>query len=256
VQPELSDIPWELAVARPGGLFLWQLFAVSRQLRDVVGPERAPRRLALPLRMLLLANLEAGVPGRDLPYAELEASLLLELGASHPDVIRVVRKSPRSEGELSQLLGERYDILHFAGHASDPDELRGGWVLPGGGSADPSLALARVGDVPVLVFANACSSSPGARAVGGADAARSIMRAGAGAYLCTLWQLHDAGSADFSAAFYRSLLGGATLGTAITAARTALLGEHPMTWANYILYGDPALRPVPAQRTSAKSKPV
>jgi CHAT domain-containing protein len=67
------------------------------------------------------------------------------------------------------------------------------------------------------------------------------MLAGVPAYLCTLAELHDAGSADFSVAFYRAVLGGATLGRAVTAARTALLGRHPITWANYVLYGDPAL---------------
>jgi CHAT domain-containing protein len=69
-----------------------------------------------------------------------------------------------------------------------------------------------------------------------------MMKAGVSACLCTLWQLHDSGSASFGGSFYRALLGGATLGTALTAARTALLGSHPITWANYVLYGDPALR--------------
>jgi CHAT domain-containing protein len=74
-----------------------------------------------------------------------------------------------------------------------------------------------------------------------ADAARALMLAGVPAYLCTIAELHDAGSAAFSGAFYRAVLGGGTLGSAVTAARTALLGSHPIIWANYVLYGDPAL---------------
>jgi MYXO-CTERM domain-containing protein len=252
VQPGLSEIPWELAVAGPGGLFLWQLFALSRQLRDPVGPKHTERRLRLPLRMLLLANLEAGIPGRALNDAEREAAELLELGAARPGLLRVVRKSPRSAEELARLVREGYDIIHFAGHTSDPGELKGGWVLGDGSVTDPSRAMAGMSDPPLLVFANACSSSPGSRTGENTDAARALMRVGAASYLCTLWKLHDEGSGAFSAAFYRAILAGETLGTAVTEARTALLGAHPITWANYVLYGDPALRPVPPGGKAAK----
>jgi CHAT domain-containing protein len=203
--------------------------------------------------VLLLANLEAGVPGRELLDAEKEAAELLQLGADRPRLLHVDRRSPRSAEELAQLAREGYDIIHFAGHASDPDELKGGWVLADGSVADPSRAMEASAHAPLLVFANACSSSPGSRTGGNLDAARAVMRAGAASYLCTLWRLHDEGSRAFSAAFYRSVLAGETLGRAVTAARTALLGVHPITWANYVLYGDPALRPVPPGRASAKN---
>jgi hypothetical protein len=253
VQPSLSQIPWELAVGRPGGLFLWQLFALSRQLRDVVATRHTSRRIALPLRMLLLANLEAATPGRALKDAEREARELLRLGAARPRLLRVVRRSPRSADELAGLISEGYDIIHFAGHASDPQELKGGWILADGSVVDPSAAMAGLIDPPLLVFANACSSSPGSRAGENTDAARAVMRAGASAYLCTLWKLHDQGSWAFSTAFYRSLTGGNTLGRAVTAARTALMGAHPITWANYVLYGDPARRFVPpAKKTTPR----
>jgi hypothetical protein len=241
VQRELSGIPWELMVARRGGEFLWQLFSVTRQLRDVEAPRAGARRHGPPCRLLIVANPEAGVSGRDLPAAEREATDILELGATRPELLRVVRKSLRSADELRALLREGYDVLHFAGHTGASGEMERGWTLADGVSIDPGALFSRGTPAPTLVFANACSSNPSTRGEAVADAARALMLAGVPAYLCTLAELHDEGSAAFSAAFYRAVLGGATLGRAVTAARTALVGRHPVTWANYVLYGDPAL---------------
>ena len=241
VQAELSGIPWELLVARRGGEFLWQLFSVTRQLRDTAGVRPVPARRGGRRRMLLLANPEAGVSGRELPAAEREAADLLELGATRPDLLRVVRKSPRSADELRVLLAEGFDVVHFAGHTGVADGLERGWVLGDGTPVSPAELFSDGVRAPTLVFANACSSNPSARGESVADAARALMLAGVPAYLCTLAELHDGGSAAFSVAFYRAILGGATLGGAVTAARRALLGRHPIIWANYVLYGDPAL---------------
>jgi len=194
VQAELSGIPWELMVARTGGEFLWQLFSVTRQLRDTAAVR----------------------PGS-------------------------ARRGGRCPAELRQLLGEGFDVLHFAGHTGAADGLERGWVLGDGTPVSPAELLSDGVPAPTIVFANACSSNPSSGRESVADAARALMLAGVPAYLCTLAELRDAGSADFSVAFYRAVLGGATLGAAVTGARTALLGRHPITWANYVLYGDPAL---------------
>ena len=254
VQRELSGIPWELMVARRGGEHLWQLFSVTRQLRDVAGVGPVARRSGGPCRLLLLANPEAGVPGRDLPAAEREAADILELGARRPDLMRVVRKSPRSSGELRGLIEEGFDVIHFAGHTGSSEGLERGWILADGEPISPGELFAGGAPAPTLVFANACSSNPRTWGENVADAARALMLAGVPAYMCTLAELHDAGSAAFSTSFYRAVLGGATLGRAVTAARTALLGRHPDTWANYVLYGDPALTLCGTRRTNIPAK--
>ena len=241
VQTELAGIPWELLVARAGGEYLWQLFSVTRQLRGSAGVRPGPVRRGGGCRLLLIANPAAGGSGGELEAVEREAADLLELGASRPDLLRVVRKSPRSADELRQLLAEGFDVLHFAGHTGNAAGLERGWVLGDGNAIDPSELFSDGVQAPTLVFANACSSNPSMRGENLADAARGLMLAGVPAYLCTIADLHDAGSASFSGAFYRAVLGGGTLGSAVTAARTALLGSHPVTWANYVLYGDPAL---------------
>ena len=254
VQRELSGVPWELLVGRRGGEHLWQLFSVTRQLRDVEAAKQGVGRPGGVCRVLLLANPEAGVPGRDLPAAELEAADILELGAGRPDLMRVVRKSPRSLAELRTLLEEGFDVIHFAGHTGSSAGLERGWMLADGVPVSPADLFSRGVPAPTLVFANACSSSPEARGESVADAARALMVAGVPAYMCTLAELHDAGSAAFSAAFYRAVLRGETLGRALTAARTALLGRHPVTWANYVLYGDPALSLCGTSRTDFPAK--
>ncbi len=248
IQPELSRIPWELTVARPGAQFLWQLFHVSRQIRgDIETPERRPRSGG-PLKLLLLANLEAGRPGRDLPDAEREASLLLDLSTDRPDLMKVVRRTPRSAEELALMVSEGYDVIHFASHTSRLEHGMG-WILADGEPASPSEIGRRGGFAPSLVFSNSCGAGAGGSIEEGApdDMARLFLTLGVPAYLGTLWELHDVGSARFAESFYRALAAGSTLAAAVTKARESLLDAHPITWANYVLYGDPAVRLVRPQ---------
>jgi len=240
ISRDLSGIPWELLVARRGGEYLWQLFSVTRQLRGAGEPGPVAPAPGSPFRLLLIADPEAGTPGRELAAAEREAADILELGATRPDLVRVIRKSPRSADEMRALLEEGFDVVHFAGHTGSGEGVRRGWVLGDGVPVSPG-ALFAGGRAPTLVFANACRSNTEHADDNVADTAHALMLAGVPAYLCTIAELHDSGSAAFSSAFYRAILGGATLGMAVTAARTALLGRHPVTWANYVLYGDPAL---------------
>jgi hypothetical protein len=254
--PELAPVPWEQLVPREGGQFLWQLFHVSRQLRDAVGPPTSAIPPAGPIRLLLLANLEAGADGRGLPGAEREAGEILELAARVPDRLLVVRRTPRSADEIRELLNQGFDAVHFAGHAEGSDEAGPSWALSGGARA-PLRELFEAAP-PLLVFANACgrAGAAGRADEGPGGAARVLLRQGVGAYLGTLWELHDAGSAAFASSFYRALTAGATLGAAVTAARNSVFDAHPFTWANYVLYGDPALRAVDRPMCAKKVRPT
>jgi hypothetical protein len=253
IQPGLARVPWELIVARRGAQFLWQQYHLARQVRgesDAHVPRMPP---AGPLRMLLLANLEFGSEERALPAAEAEAAEILDLAAREPGRLRVVRRTPHSADELKAFLREGFDVVHFAGHA-EQIEGGGGWVLAGGDVVDPASASIGAGGMPVLVFANACRSGPGASAAPrGGGTALELMRAGAGAYVGAIWELDDRGSADFARIFYRALLCGATVGESMTAARSALLGLRAFTWANYALYGDPTLVLIPGAREESGS---
>jgi hypothetical protein len=244
LQPDLARVPWELAVARPGGRFLWQVFHMSRQVRSESVPERSPGLTGAgrPARMLLLANLEAGVRGRDLPAAEEEANEIMDLASRSSEVMSVVRKSPKSVSELTMLLDQGFHVVHYASHATHGRDGAVGWCLPSGEVFSPDDVSEACSSAPVLVFCNACSSG----GLTGWDESRSgemplaFMRQGVSAYLGTFWELHDLGSAEFALAFYREALRGSSLASSVSAARARLMGTHPFTWANYVLYGDPA----------------
>ena len=160
IQSDLARLPWELLVPRRGGQYLWQLFHVGRQIRDELGPEGSPRSCTPPLRVLLLANLEAGTPGRALPDAEREAGLLLDLAKARSDLLRVVRRSPGSPEQLKEALDEGFDIVHFASHASYGGAGAVGWVFPGGVATGETLSGLDA-PPPLLVFSNACGTGPG-----------------------------------------------------------------------------------------------
>ncbi len=243
VPAELAGLPWELAVLREGSGPLWQLFAMSRQAVVSVSAVRGTHEVRLPLRILLLADLESDTPGRGLPEASREAAEIMEIGAQRPDVFRIVRRTPRTPAELGDLLDEGFDIIHFAGHGARSQNGAAAWSLPGGTAAPAELRATP--NPPVLVFSNACV--PTAREGGmGSALAEAFLSWGAGAYVGPFWDLSDRGGAVFARAFYRAIADGATLGVAMQAARTASSAESSVTWAGYVLYGDPTTAPARA----------
>ncbi len=244
---ELSGLPWELAVLRDGSSPLWQLFAIGRQAIVPAGTARRTRDVRLPLRVLLLADLESDVPGRALPRAAREAAEIMELGAQRPDVLRVVRRTPRTASQLDELVAEGFDVIHFAGHGCRAPDGSAAWSLADGATAAPAEMRAPV-DAPLLVFSNACvpSDEGGERSGGlGGALAEAFLTWGARAYVGPFWELNDGGGAAFAKAFYGALADGATLGVATQSARLISSAAHAATWASYVLYGDPTLAPAP-----------
>ncbi len=70
--------------------------------------------------------------------------------------------------------------------------------------------------------------------------ARAFVNAGAGAFVGSLWEVRDGSATQFAQHFYQSLLGGSTLGDAMTAARKAIqTDDADPTWLAYTLYGNP-----------------
>ncbi len=240
VPAELAGLPWELAVLRDGSGPLWQQFAIARQAVVPVSTERRPRDAHLPLRVLLLADLESDEPGRSLPEAAREAAEIMELGAQRPDALRIVRRTPRTIAELDELLGEGFDIIHFAGHGAREPDGSAAWSLAGG-TASPA-DLRRLLSPPMLVFSNACVPAREDGAMGGA-LAEAFLAWGAGAYVGPLWDLSDRGGAVFARAFYTAVADGSTLGDAIQRARSSSAVANSVTWAGYVLYGDPTKAP-------------
>jgi CHAT domain-containing protein len=71
--------------------------------------------------------------------------------------------------------------------------------------------------------------------------AASFLRAGAGAFIGSLWEVADTSASTYAQEFYRAAIGGATLGESARRARDAIR-DNPgdPTWLAYTFYGDPA----------------
>ncbi len=77
----------------------------------------------------------------------------------------------------------------------------------------------------------------------GGALAEAFLAWGAGAYVGPLWDLSDRGGAVFARAFYTAVADGSTLGDAIQRARSSSAVANSVTWAGYVLYGDPTKAP-------------
>ena len=70
--------------------------------------------------------------------------------------------------------------------------------------------------------------------------AASFLRAGAGAFIGSLWEVTDTSASTYAQQFYQAALAGHTLGESARQARDAIR-DNPAdpTWLAYTLYADP-----------------
>src|SRR4029077_9603219 len=222
-------------------------------------PEHAAPRGEL-LRVLLVAD-----PTETLPQAGAEAEHLCSLLDALPgvDVTLLGGKSVRRLPLLAAL--QEHDVVHFAGHshydAAKPS--RSGWRLPEG--LLTAAPLVKLRPSPLLVFSNSCEAGTGPAWEGGYGyeghafgIGSAFLLAGARNYVGTFWVVHDEESVLFATACYRALATGASLGEALLEARHAIIaqrGWHGLTWASYLLYGDPAFTPLPKDPSAPVTLP-
>jgi CHAT domain-containing protein len=157
---------------------------------------------------------------------------------------------------LAELSSGRYDLVHYAGHAFfDADVPEKSGLL----CADEALTgtdLSSLGNLPQLVFFNACesgrlrmSSKRDARATKRSGPhgfrvapAEAFLRGGIANFVGTYWPVGDAAADLFSTNFYTTLLRGSSIGAAILAGRLAVSADDSVDWSDYIHYGDPGSR--------------
>jgi CHAT domain-containing protein len=153
---------------------------------------------------------------------------------------------------LQKFQSGQYDVIHYAGHAffDEANPARSG-LLCHGREVLSGADLATIGNLPSLVFFNACEAGrirgvrrgPGLRverrierSVGFAEA---FMRGGVANFVGTYWPVGDAAASRFADVFYSAILGGKTLGAAITEGRLTVRDRvKSVDWADYIHYGD------------------
>ena len=70
-----------------------------------------------------------------------------------------------------------------------------------------------------------------------ASLAEAFLRGGVANYVGTYWPVGDDEASSFAATFYRALVRGDSIGTALNASRSAIRKLGSVDWADYIHYG-------------------
>lgn len=252
---ESSRVPWEILAThatRTDWLFAKEAGLSRRYVADHLSVARwlEERRQDAVLNMLLVVN-----PTRDLPGAEREGKRILEILGGEPAArIDVLRGADATRAALEKAFRSgTYDVIHYAGHAFfDAADPGNSGILCAGQVVLSGRDLVGLGNVPALVFFNACEAgrvrrapargSPAAptmreridRNVGLAEA---FLRGGVANYVGTYWPVGDDPAKLFAERFYKGLMNGQSIGAALVASRKAVWETGSVDWADYIHYG-------------------
>lgn len=235
-----DPVPWELLYPLKGDDdrgFLAERFPVMRWLPD---SEKT--------RTLRLADAQFVLPDASPTYAQGEVDTVAGLlGTTATGAISDLERL------LDVLDAGAFGALHFACHnafaAGQPDTSA---VAMTGGDFDPTyLETLRPGHKlrprAPLVFMNACRSAGQAPLYTQlAGWASGFIKAGAGAFVGSLWEVRDRTAPVFAETFYEALLKDEVpLGQALQKARLSVRDEPgDPTWLAYTVYGHPAAKAV------------
>jgi hypothetical protein len=244
-----SQIPWELIRVKD-----WYPAAAAGMSRRYVADNLSvakwleQRKQAPVLNLLLVVN-----PTEDLDGAEKEGDRIHRLFDDNPAVkITELRGAKATRPALLRhIKSGDYDLIHYAGHAHfDPQQPANSGIR----CHDQVLSgadLVSVGNLPSLVFFNACES---ARVRRGADRqnrqldfdkrveravglAEAFLRGGVANYLGTYWPVGDREAEAFAETFYMALLHNKPIGEALLDGRKKVRDLVSVDWADYIHYG-------------------
>lgn len=213
--------------------------------------------------VLIIANPTRENPELNLPEADKEAESLASFLDNNGCKVNILAGKYATRFEvMSHLQGTHgeYDIIHFAGHAK---------MEKNDGKNQASLTLADGPLTPIeirrilrgspIVFLNAChtvsiSGMNGNNNIAsyttGSDTSKDLAEAfiignnkgNARALIGTLFRNDDTRSHELAKSFYNSILEGETFGEALRFSRHSIYSDNTVTWASYMLYGDPRLK--------------
>ena len=242
----LIHIPWELLYS--GRNFLCLDFNLGRLVRTkehITSPQY--RSLPAKHKMLILAN-----PTNDLKAAYQEGLYIKNQFDKKRKEVSIDFKSTQIDALYVKKNLCDYDIVHFAGHCEyDKDEPKNsGWALNDGRfTIQDILSLGESLSLPSLVFSNACYSAKVKADLVDTDyqtktysLASAFLFSGVRLYIGAIRKIEDRVSLSFSKEFYTHLINGKAVGECMRLARLALAKEYEVSavsWASYLLYGDP-----------------
>jgi hypothetical protein len=230
-----DPVPWELLYPfkAPGddAGFLVDQFPVARRLFG----DRPETRLRLGAAKLVLSG------GDTLATAQPEVEKITELLQGKHISAQTISDLPTL---LQQFTAADFGLLHFSCHntfeATAPNASR---IVMNGQPFEPVFLEQHAERFrSPLVFMNACRTDGQAPLYTTLDGwALRFLKAGAGAFVGSLWEVVDSSASDYAHEFYRALLAGETLGKAAGTARNTIRSEPgDPTWLAYTVYGDPA----------------
>jgi len=251
---QLTRIPWELL--HDGREFLCLRFAMGRVItaaRQLAASK--PRESKGPLKVALVADPQGTLPEAQRAGTQLGAQL-----GDRPEYQVVVNDRTVSRAEfLAQFT--TCDVVHVAGQAEYAGA-GGGFALADGHISATDLArLPGDATVPQLLFFAASEplvaggNRHGEAAVFGL--ATAILMAGVRHFVGSRRAVGGVAGAQFAQEFYGQLAGGQSIGVALRDARREVVRRHgksELTWASYVLYGDPTSRYVAGRVPSAPTR--
>ncbi len=261
------ELPWELmAYKLKDGKTTF--LCLDRAIARMPMGRAFPRGFTRPaitdrkVRFLLIADPMADLPNAGREVDTLETNLR-QLWGDRIE-ITTLRKGDATGETLNRLLrGGTVDVIHFAGHAffDQKDSDLSGLVLHEG-ELFLAQKIRRLLEGRPLVFLNACESGLARNEAPPQDTPLSYLQRPAeglasafiygGAIGCigSLWPVYDRYAAQFATTFYNLVLQGYRLGEAMRRARLDIwqTNPEPVTWAAYVLYGDPTLQLIPTRR--------
>jgi CHAT domain-containing protein len=218
-------------------------------------PEQ-PVRAGEKLRFLLIY----ADPTGNLPAAGGEVEAIRDgLKAVWEDQISIdILNREEAQGrKLNQVLrAGTYDVIHYAGHAAyDEEEPDLSGLLLHDQEVFFAQKIRRLLEGRPLVFLNACQSGRTANEERpqvvehylqkpAEGLASSFIYGGALGCIGALWPIYDRPAAEFAVEFYSKVLEGYMIGEAMRRARIRIKEAYPtqITWAAFVLYGDPTFR--------------
>lgn len=244
ISTEDSEIPWELM--HNGRDFFCLQYSMGRRIQTHFAPRKVSRPKHKTLRVLFFAN-----PTGDLPQAEKEAKIIEKILEKDTEFCAICGEEANLINLLEHFGKTYFNVFHYAGHIkynqSDPEN---SLISLADEEISVQYLLNTIETPPQVVFMNACESAHmeeiehlnyGRRITGVADV---FISAGVDAYIGTLFPVEDKVALDISQIFYRFLLEGKSIGTALRLAKLLASKKHliDLSWAAFILYGEPSLK--------------
>jgi hypothetical protein len=242
--PWLKSLPWECLYDPELRISIGLAPRCSLVRSLVVPTPAAPRPLRPPLRVLLVVPAPNDVPR--LPYAQEEMEILERILAERDQqvtLLKLVGPAAGPDNFKRTLRRFRPHIFHFTGHGQfDAQQQKGRLIFQQDGAKasesmwSEDLAVFLQDRSVGVAILNGCDTGvPSTFAGALTGVAEAIVSAGVPAAIAAMHEVADEAALIFTREFYRAMVDGETLETALVEARQALSLER-WNWSAYALF--------------------